>query len=129
MCAKAFEQARLQGVQPEIWLSLIAENGAATAAVQTITTTVTTAAGSTRSAAAIFSGTGYRQVRVFNEGTATVWIEFGGSQVAAVNTADMPIAAGATEIFTVPAVDGGTWVAVWAAGATGNVYFTPGSGM
>lgn len=45
LCRKALEQAKLSGGSPEIWAVPVAEPGAGTAAVQTITTTVTTAQG------------------------------------------------------------------------------------
>jgi hypothetical protein len=80
-------------------------------------------------AALIFSTKGYRQVRVCNDGTATVWIEFGAANVAAAVDTGIAVPAGAVEVLTVPAVDGGTYAAAIAAGATGKVHFRPGSGI
>jgi hypothetical protein len=93
------------------------------------TKTITGGVGNVTGGSAIFSGNGYRQVRVFNEGTATAWVNFGGASVTASNTTDMPVAAGATEVLTVPPTSGGTYAAIYTAAATGNVYFTPGSGL
>jgi hypothetical protein len=69
-----------------------------------------------------------RPVRVYNDGTATVWINWGGSSVTATTTAGLPIAAGACEVLTVQ-TDGATslYFAAIAAGSTGKIYFTPGS--
>jgi hypothetical protein len=70
------------------------------------------------------------QVRVMNNGTATVWIKFGDSTVAADTTNDIPIAPGYTGGFTVNPIAGGAlYVAAIAAGATGRIYFTPGTGL
>jgi hypothetical protein len=70
------------------------------------------------------------QVRVMNNGTATVWIKFGDSTVTADTTNDIPIAPGYTGGFTVNPVAGGQlWAAAIAAGATGRIYFTPGVGI
>ena len=67
------------------------------------------------------------QQRVMNNGTATAWIEFGGASVDAVVATSVPVGPGVTEVFT-PEV-GSTYVAAIAAGATGKIYFTPGSGF
>lgn len=69
------------------------------------------------------------QVRVHNDGTATVWINFGRSGVTASTTTSYPLGAGACEVVSVPALGGPTFVAAIAAGATGTVYFTPGYGL
>lgn len=70
------------------------------------------------------------QVRFYNAGTATVWIKFGDVTVTADTTNDIPIAPGLTGGFTVPPVVGGSlYVAAIAAGATGLIYFTPGTGI
>jgi hypothetical protein len=70
------------------------------------------------------------QVRVMNNGTATVWIKFGDITVTADTTNDIPIGPGYTGGFTVPPVAGGAlYVAAIAAGATGKIYFTPGTGI
>lgn len=69
------------------------------------------------------------QVRVANNGTATAWVAFGDSTVTASLTADIPIGAGVVEVLTVQCPAGPLYAAAIAAGATGNVYFTPGVGM
>ena len=67
-----------------------------------------------------------RDIRVFNEGTATVWIEFGiDNTVAAAVATGMPIPAGAVEVFTGISAN---YVAAIAAGSTGKIYFTAGDG-
>lgn len=65
-------------------------------------------------------------VRVMNNGTATVWVKFGGSAVAATLAAGMPVGPGVTEVLT---PDLSLYVAAIAAGATGKIYFTPGIGI
>lgn len=73
---------------------------------------------------------GRLQVRFYNAGTAPVWIKFGDVTVTADTTNDIPIAAGLTGGFTVPPIAGGSlYVAAIAAGATGIIYFTPGTGI
>lgn len=79
---------------------------------------------SSQSVSLAISG-GPRQVRVMNDGTATVWIAFGVSGVTASASADAPIAAGATEVFTIPDLGVTIYAAAIAAGATGTIYFTP----
>lgn len=69
-------------------------------------------------------GTGNKQVRVMNNGTATAWIEFGGSAVAAVLTTSIPVPAGAVEVFSTNQ----SYAAAIAAGSTGKIYFTTGNG-
>lgn len=66
-----------------------------------------------------------RQYRVCNLGTATAWIKFGGDSVEAAAT-DIPIPGnGFTEVWT----SGETYVAAIAAGATGDIAFTPVDGI
>lgn len=98
-------------------------------AVTGATINITAAAGNVTSGSAIFTGGGYRQVRVMNDGTATVWVKFGPSGVTASTTADIPVPASGVEVFTVAAEANGTYAAINAAGATGKCYFTPGSGI
>lgn len=69
-------------------------------------------------------------IRVMNDGSATAWIEFGGSAVTASLTTSFPVPTKGVEKFTVQAMSaGGVWVATIAAGATGNVYFSLGTGL
>lgn len=73
---------------------------------------------------------GCNQIRVFNNGTATVWIDFGGSGVTTSSTTGIPVPAGAVEVFSAAATSSGTvYAAAIAAGSTGSVYFTPGFGI
>lgn len=64
-------------------------------------------------------------VRIYNAGTATVWVEFGGSTVTASTTTSMPIPAGGVYVI------GNTqqYIAAIALAATGTIYFTPGDGV
>lgn len=70
-----------------------------------------------------------RQVRVMNNGTATVWVSFGVSGVTAAAATGMPVGPGVTEVVTVPDLGAPTFAAAIAAGATGIIYFTPGAGV
>jgi hypothetical protein len=65
-----------------------------------------------------------------NNGTATAWIRFGDSTVAAVVANDLPVPAGEIEVFTLdcPAADA-LYMAAIAAGSTGSLYVTPGAGI
>lgn len=70
-------------------------------------------------------------VRIFNGGTATVFIKFGASNVTATLAAGIPIGAGVTEIETPKERDTNNrlYVAAIAVGASGTIYFTPGVGI
>jgi hypothetical protein len=73
---------------------------------------------------------GRLQVRVYNDGSAPAWIKFGDSTVTADTTNDIPIGSKLTCGFTVTPVAGGAlYVAAIAGGATGKIYFTPGTGI
>lgn len=72
---------------------------------------------------------GDTDVRVHNAGTATVWIRFGGTGGTASTTTDMPIPAGAIEVFGLPAQVGALYAQAIAAASTGRIYFTPGEGI
>lgn len=79
---------------------------------------------------AITSQTGPIQIRVMNNGSATVWINFGDSTATAALASGIPIGPGISCGFTESAPDGGAlYVAAIAAGATGKIYFTPGGGL
>lgn len=71
------------------------------------------------------SGTGAKQVRMMNNGSATVWVELGDVTVTAVATTGFPVGPGVTEVLTTNE----TYAAVIAAGSTGKIYFTPGTGI
>lgn len=64
-------------------------------------------------------------VRVVNAGSVTVFLEFGGSAVAATTTTGMPVVAGATEIF----YGRRQYVAAITASGSAVIYFTPGEGL
>lgn len=71
---------------------------------------------------------GISEVRVMNDGTATVWIAFGTtSAVVATLAASIPVPAGAIEVLSV--ADGPIYAAAIAAGSTGKIYFTAGGGF
>jgi hypothetical protein len=73
-------------------------------------------------------------IRIMNNGTATVWVEFGDSAVTSSLTSGFPVGPGVTEVVrgsfkgAAPATPD-LYVAVIAAGATGKIYFTPGVGV
>ncbi len=69
-------------------------------------------------------------VRIMNDGTATAWIAFGDSAVAATVAAGLPVGSGVTEVLTPPNYGGGPlYAAAIAAGSTGKIYFTRGGGI
>lgn len=68
-------------------------------------------------------------VRVMNNGTATVWIDFGPVAVTAALATSMPVGPGVTEVLRFQTKDGSRlYAAAIAAGSTGKIYFTPGNG-
>jgi hypothetical protein len=74
------------------------------------------------------ASSGGGQVRIMNNGSATVWVKFGTDNTVAATTASgFPVGSGGTEVVTVPL--GPIYVAAIAAGSTGKIYFTPGSGI
>jgi hypothetical protein len=73
------------------------------------------------------SDAGPTSVRVFNDGSATVWIAFGTATLTTAATTGIPIGTKASAVFTVPA-GSAVWVAGIAASTTGIIYFTPGAG-
>lgn len=83
---------------------------------------------SSSQAVQVTSSRGKAQVRVKNDGSATVWIAFGDANVTVTAANGIPMGSGDLEGFTVP--DGGPiYAAAIAAGSTGIIYFTPGSGI
>lgn len=72
---------------------------------------------------------GQYQCRVMNNGTATAWIAFGDSTVAAAVTTGIPVGPGVTEVFSAQEGGGAPYAAAIAAGSTGKIYFTLGSGV
>ena len=69
------------------------------------------------------------QLAVTNDGTATVWINFGDVTVVATLANSLAVRSGETRGFTVAAYGGAPYVAAIAAGSTGKIYFTPGEGI
>ena len=69
------------------------------------------------------------QIRIMNNGTATVWVAFGSSSVTAASASAFPVGAGVTEVLSLPLSDGASHAAAIAAGSTGKVYFTTGTGI
>ena len=85
---------------------------------------------SSSSQAVRVSDNGPDSVRVMNNGTATVWIAFGGPTITASASTHLPVGPGVTEVFTFRNLDGSDlWIAAIAAGSTGLIYFTPGTGL
>jgi hypothetical protein len=72
---------------------------------------------------------GPTSVRVMNNGTATAWVDFGSSTVAAALTTSIPVPAGGVEVLTAQSTGGPVYVAAIAAGSTGKIYFTLGQGI
>lgn len=71
---------------------------------------------------------GEEQIRVMNNGTATVWVAFGtDNTIVATVAGSMPVGPGTCQVLT--RGRGPVWAAAIAAGATGKVYFTPGEGL
>jgi hypothetical protein len=67
-------------------------------------------------------------VRVYNAGTATIFLAFGDVTVTAT-TAGYPVPSGAIEVITVPNVAAAPNVAGITASGTATVYITPGAGL
>jgi hypothetical protein len=92
------------------------------------TTNISVGAGSARVLVTNQAAGSVVQVRVVNNGTATAWFAFGDVTIAASVAADTPLPPGAVGVFTALVPDGGSlYAAAIAAGATGSIYFTPGS--
>jgi hypothetical protein len=93
--------------------------------------TATIAVSSSSQSTKVGSRDGGNSIRICNLGTATVWIKFGDSTVAAT-TSDIPIPGnGFVEIMRpVPTqTTQHIYVAAIAAAATGNITFTLGEGV
>lgn len=92
------------------------------------TDTVNINVGATTASVLVAANGATRPVRIYNDGTATAWINWGGSSVTATLAAGLPVPPGGCEVLTMQ-TDGATslYVAAIAAGATGKIYFTPGS--
>lgn len=72
---------------------------------------------------------GVQQLRIFNEGTATVRIRWGDASVVALAT-DYAVGPGVTEVLTIQSPDGQPlYVAAIAASSTGKIIFNTGIGI
>ncbi len=67
--------------------------------------------------------------RLFNAGTANVFIEFGTSTITAVLATAMPLAAGATEFIRAPTANTAPYVAALTSAGTATLYATAGEGF
>lgn len=68
-------------------------------------------------------------VLIMNNGTATVWIKFGKSDVEATTAAGRPVGPGVETVQRIPPLGDALFVSAIAAGSTGRIYFTPGTGI
>lgn len=69
-------------------------------------------------------------IRVMNNGTATAWIGFGDVTVTSAVATGMPVGPGRDYIFRFTNKSGSAlYATAIAAGATGKIYFTPGTGI
>lgn len=73
---------------------------------------------------------GATAVRIMNDGTATVWLNWGDATVTSTTATGLPVGPGVHEVLTFgPSENGDLYMAAIAAGATGRVYFTVGEGI
>ncbi len=72
---------------------------------------------------------GKQQIRIRNAGTADAFFTFGPGTATASLTTSMSIGAGCIEVLTVEDLGGTLYAAAIAAGSTGKIYFTPGTGL
>lgn len=75
---------------------------------------------------ALNAGSG-NQVRAYNATGADVFLAFGPSGVTAATGTGLPLPAGGIEIYTI--LPGTATFAAAVGAGTGNVYFTPGTGL
>jgi hypothetical protein len=69
-------------------------------------------------------------VRIMNNGTATVWINWGDVTVTATTTNSLPVGPGVHEVLTLSPDQGGLlYIAAIAAGVSGRIFFTEGYGI
>lgn len=72
------------------------------------------------------------EIRIMNDGTATVWLNFGDSTVTASVSSGFPVGAGVVEVLSTKKMNvnrSGMNIAAIAAGSTGKIYFTRGVGI
>lgn len=78
----------------------------------------------------VYNEAGPIDIRIMNNGSATVWVAIGNSSVTASLTTSFPVGPGVTEVLTgVTHTGDQLYVAAIAAGSTGKIYFTPGRGI
>lgn len=77
----------------------------------------------------VLLGTSVPAIRIMNNGTATVWVNFGGVSVTATTGTGMPVGPGVTEVIKYEGNGSAVYAAAIAAGSTGVIYFTPGLGL
>lgn len=78
----------------------------------------------------VASRTSPTNVRIVNNGTATVWLNYGDFSVTASASTGFPVGPGVHEIMTFsPDIGSDLYIAAIAAGSTGSVYFTVGDGL
>lgn len=82
----------------------------------------------TTSSASLKNGNAPMQVRIYNAGTATAFLNFGTSAVTAT-TSGFPVPSGAIEVITIPGNATTTYAAAITASGTASVYITPGAGI
>jgi len=69
-------------------------------------------------------------VRIMNNGTATVWINWGDVTVTAATANSLPVGPGVHEVLTLSPDQGGLlYIAAIAAGVSGRIFFTEGYGI
>jgi hypothetical protein len=69
-------------------------------------------------------------VRIMNNGTATVWINWGDVAVTATTANSLPVGPGVHEVLTLSPDQGGLlYIAAIAAGVSGRIFFTEGYGI
>ena len=66
-------------------------------------------------------------VRLYNAGSAAVFVNFGGSSVVAALASSVPIPAGGVEVFSLG--PGVTYIAAIVLSSTHTLYITPGMGV
>lgn len=87
-----------------------------------------TISGTSTSSSVTFSGAlgNLRQVRIYNAGSSTIFVEFGQTAATATTAASMPIPSGAIEVFDLRMND---TVAGITSTSTATVYVTLGLGV
>lgn len=71
------------------------------------------------------------QVRICNDGSATVFVAFGSSSITTTTSTGFPVGPGVVEVLTVPPSlnSAPAYASAIGSGSTGKIYFTPGSGV